>query len=150
MKHSGSGKVTEFFWARNRLFDHQIATILFEMCVEAGTAIVTKVCFRLDCTCGLLAAGGPLPCQSCIVLDPECAQPSTVCNGEAMLRYPAVELDFTDFARSYVNSQDREGPTLSWYSQLVLACDEQISLPRLHSDATVQRASCTALQSLCS
>eukprot|EP00892_Ulva_mutabilis_P010500 jgi/Ulvmu1/7822/UM004_0051.1 len=43
MKHSAAGKVTEFNWARNRLFDHQIALILFEMCVDDGTATVTKV-----------------------------------------------------------------------------------------------------------
>lgn len=47
MKHSDSGKVTEFLWARNRLFDHQVATVLFEMCVEAGQATVTKASFCL-------------------------------------------------------------------------------------------------------
>lgn len=42
MKHREAGKITEFVWARNRLFDHQVATILFDMCIEAGQATVTK------------------------------------------------------------------------------------------------------------
>lgn len=45
MRHGAAGKVTEFLWARNRLFDHQVATLLFEMCVEAGQATVTKAGF---------------------------------------------------------------------------------------------------------
>lgn len=34
--------LTEFFWARGRLFDHGVAALLYEMCLEAGTATVTK------------------------------------------------------------------------------------------------------------
>ena len=33
----------DFEWQRGRVFDHTIATVLYEMCVEAETATVTAV-----------------------------------------------------------------------------------------------------------
>jgi hypothetical protein len=33
---------TEFFWTRGRLFDHGIATVLYEMCLMAKIATVTE------------------------------------------------------------------------------------------------------------
>jgi hypothetical protein len=43
MKHSHGGKLTEFMWARGRLFDYHVAAILYEMCVQEPLATVTKV-----------------------------------------------------------------------------------------------------------
>jgi hypothetical protein len=37
----------EFTWARGRLFDHGMAALLYELCLEAGQALVTKVCTSL-------------------------------------------------------------------------------------------------------
>ena len=47
MKHRQDGKSTEFFWVRGRLFDHHIATVLYQMCLEASLATITKVRFPL-------------------------------------------------------------------------------------------------------
>jgi hypothetical protein len=42
MKHAHAGKVTEFHWARGRLFDYHIAVVLYQMCLEEPVATVTK------------------------------------------------------------------------------------------------------------
>ena len=41
--HSREGKKVNFVWARNRLFDRMSAVILYERCLEAKEAKVTKV-----------------------------------------------------------------------------------------------------------
>lgn len=41
--HTRDGKKAAFSWARNRLFDRMTATILYERCLAAKTAKVTKV-----------------------------------------------------------------------------------------------------------
>lgn len=46
LKHREDGPnqpTTEFTWARGRLFDHAMATLLYELCLDAGNALVTKV-----------------------------------------------------------------------------------------------------------
>ena len=45
LKHGHAGKLTEFHWARGRLFDYHIAAVLFEMCLQDPQATVTKVSF---------------------------------------------------------------------------------------------------------
>lgn len=45
MKHGHASKLTEFHWARGRLFDHHVAAMLYEMCLQEPQATVTKVCF---------------------------------------------------------------------------------------------------------
>jgi DNA topoisomerase III len=47
MKHAHAGKVTEFHWARGRLFDYHIAVVLYQMCLEEPVATVTKVSLLL-------------------------------------------------------------------------------------------------------
>lgn len=44
LKYGEAGqRLTEFQWARGRLFDHQMALLLYEMCLFAGSATVTNV-----------------------------------------------------------------------------------------------------------
>lgn len=43
VSHSREGKQANFSWARNRLFDRVTATTLYEKCLKAKTAEVTKV-----------------------------------------------------------------------------------------------------------
>ena len=43
LSHTKDGKSADFSWARNRLFDRMSAVILYERCLSAKTAEVTKV-----------------------------------------------------------------------------------------------------------
>jgi DNA topoisomerase-3 len=43
MYRAPEGQSCVLHWQRDRLYDHVIATILYETCVEAPTATVTKV-----------------------------------------------------------------------------------------------------------
>ena len=46
MYHADGGRPCEFTWARGRLFDHAMATLLHELCQQDGQAQVTKVLVR--------------------------------------------------------------------------------------------------------
>ncbi|KAF5027231.1 hypothetical protein F66182_647 [Fusarium sp. NRRL 66182] len=43
LMHSRDGKKIDFFWLRNRLFDRMSTVVLYERCLAAKTATVTKV-----------------------------------------------------------------------------------------------------------
>ncbi|KAL5599520.1 hypothetical protein FOVSG1_007332 [Fusarium oxysporum f. sp. vasinfectum] len=43
LMHTRDGKKVDFFWLRNRLFDRMSTVILYERCLAAKTATVTKV-----------------------------------------------------------------------------------------------------------
>ncbi|KAF3347640.1 hypothetical protein BJF96_g9200 [Verticillium dahliae] len=43
VNHTQEGKKVKFAWSRNRLFDRMAVTILYERCIQARTAKVTKV-----------------------------------------------------------------------------------------------------------
>ena len=63
LKHQEANKpATEFTWARGRLFDHAIATLLYELCLDAGEALVTKVRAQNSATFPPLRPNHP-PCR---------------------------------------------------------------------------------------
>lgn len=49
----------EFAWARGRLFDHAIAAVLYDLCLSADVATVTKVRTRLPIESQTRAAAVP-------------------------------------------------------------------------------------------
>lgn len=52
MYRAPEGQSCVLHWQRDRLYDHTVATILYETCVDAPMATVTKVsCSCTHCSC---------------------------------------------------------------------------------------------------
>ena len=44
MYRAPAGQQCTFHWRRGHIFDHPVATVLYEQCVQSPTAKITKVC----------------------------------------------------------------------------------------------------------